>query len=253
MIDVHCHLEQEDYKDDLDKVIERAKQNGLKAIVSCSADVKTFERGLEIQNLYKNYVFLTVSIHPIHVEEIDEKIVKEFFANVKNNMENIVGIGETGLDYYWVKDEELREKQKWLFREHIKFALENNLPIVIHSRESDDDTVTIIEEFRPKRLLWHFFGNKKLVDWIIENNYKTSFNTLLLRSKNHKKIVKKLPLENIMLETDAPWLGFGKRNEPSAIVDVAKKIAEIKKLEFEEVWNICGKNAIEFYRLPINI
>ncbi len=253
MIDVHCHLDQKDYENDLEEVIKRAKENGLKAIITCSANPKDLEKSFEIVKKYKGFVFLTVSIHPIHVGEFSDDEINKFFATVEENLDKIVGIGETGLDYYWVKEEILREKQKELFKRHIEFALEHDLPIVIHSREADEDTRKIIDEFSPKKLLWHFFGNKNLVEWVIEKGYKASFNTLLLRSKNHKKIVKKLPLDNIMLETDAPWLGFGKRNEPSAIVEVAKKIAEVKKITFEEVWKKTGKNAVEFYNLPLDL
>lgn len=251
MIDVHCHLEQKDFENDLEEVIERAKENGLKAIITCSADIKTFERSLEIVKRFKNYVFLTASVHPIHVPEYSDKEIADFLELLKEKKKFIVGVGETGLDYYWVKDEKQRERQKEVFLWHIELAKKISLPLIVHSREANTDTAKILEEAGYEKVLWHFFSEKNLVEWLIEHKYKASFNTLLLRSKTHKKIVKKLPLQAIMLETDAPWLGFGKRNEPSAILKVAEKIAEVKKLSFEEVWQKCGENAKKFFELDI--
>lgn len=251
MIDVHCHLEQKDYENDLEQVIERAKSQGIKAIITCSADIKDFEKGLEIVKKFKNYVFLTASIHPIHVPEYSDEEIKDFLDKLRKNRKYIVGIGETGLDYYWVKDQNQRERQKKVFLWHIELAKELSLPLIVHSRDANNDTVKILEQAGYDKVLWHFFGDKNLVEWMIENNYKASFNTFLLKSKTHKKIVKALPLELIFLETDSPWLGFGKRNEPASIVKVAEKISEVKKLSFEEVWYKCGENAKEFFELKL--
>jgi len=99
----------------------------------------------------------------------------------------------------------------------------------------------------------HLFGERKFISKIIENGWFISVGPILLTSKNHKKIVKEMPIEKIMLETDSPWFGFGKRNEPIAIIKVAEKIAEIKKTDFNNVWNKCGENAKRFFDLPIEI
>ena len=249
MIDVHCHLEQKDYDEDLDEVIERAKQTGLKAIITCCANPTDLEKSLNIIEKYRGFVFLTASLHPIHVPEYTDNQIEEFMKRLESLKNKIVGIGEAGLDYYWVKDEKQRARQMEVFRIHIELAKKLKLPLIVHSRDGHDDTVAILDEYDYDRVLWHFFGVKDRVDWLVEHKYRASFNTLLLRSKTHKKIVKKIPMELIMLETDAPWLGFGKRNEPSAIVKVAGKIAEIKKMSFEEVWQTCGRNAMEFFKL----
>ncbi len=253
MLDVHCHLEQKDFETDLEEVIERAKHNGLKGIITCSADIKDFEKSLEIVKRFKDFVFLTASVHPIHVPEYSDKEIESFLSLLKKNKKYLVGIGETGLDYYWVKDEKHRERQKKIFLWHIELAKGLSLPLIVHSRDASNETAKILEQAGYDKVLWHFFGDKNLVDWLIENNYRASFNTLLLRSKTHKKIVKALPLELILLETDAPWLGFGKRNEPTAIIRVAEKIAEVKKLGFEEIWQKCGENAKEFFGLKLEI
>jgi TatD DNase family protein len=250
MIDVHCHLEQKDYENDRDEVINKCREK-LKAIITSCAHPNDLELTIEIVKKYKGFVFATLGIHP---EYIGENLnIKDFIEKVKKNKDNIVGIGEVGLDYHWVKEENLREKQRKLFRFFIKFAKELNLPLVIHSREAMQDTIKILEEEKAKNVLMHLFGDKKFVSKIIENGWFISVGPILLTSKNHKKIIKEMPIEKIMLETDSPWFGFGKRNEPIEIIKVAEKIAEIKKIGFNDVWNICGKNAIKFFNLPIEI
>ncbi len=251
MIDVHCHLEQKDYDEDLNEVVERARNSGLKGIITSCGNPNDFEKSLEIIRRHKNFVFLTASIHPIHVPEFKDEEIESYLKTLEKNRFNLVGVGETGLDYYWIKDEKERERQKDVFYMHIELAKKLKLPVVVHSRDSHDDVASILENSGYDRVVWHFFGAKEKVEWFIEHEYMASFNTLLLRSKAHKKIVKRLPLEQILLETDAPWLGFGKRNEPSSIRTVAERIAEIKKLDVEAVWEECGKNAIRFFQLPI--
>ena len=251
MIDTHCHLEQKDYDVDLDAVIQRAREAGLKGIITSCANPADFEKSVEIVKRYDGFVFLTASIHPIHVPEYKDEEIDEFLDILEKHKSMLVGIGETGLDYFWVKDERQRERQREVFRKHVELAMKLKLPLVVHSRESHEDVVDILESYDYSRVMWHFFGVKDKVDWLVENHYMASFNTLLFRSKTHKKIVKRLPLELILLETDAPWLGFGKRNEPSSILSVAERIAEIKKLKAEVVWKACGANAIRFFNLPV--
>ena len=251
MIDVHCHLEQPDYDKDRDEVIEKCKQE-LKAVITCSAHPKDFDFTMKLVDMYKGFVFATVSIHPIYIKEVSEKEKDRFIDRIIENKDKIVGIGETGLDYFWVKERDWREKQKELFKELIELALKLKKPLVIHAREAYEDVVKILEDLVPNyRVDLHMFGENKLVPRVLENGWFVSMNTIVLRSKKHKKVVRDMPLERLMLETDAPWLGFGKRNTPLAIKQVAEKIAEVKKLDFEKVWQKCGENAVEFFRLPL--
>jgi TatD DNase family protein len=249
MIDVHCHLEQENYSKNRDEVIDSCKKE-LKAVITCCAHPKDFDLTMQIVEKYKGFVFATVGIHPEYVKEISENEKKEFLEKIKENKDKIVGIGEIGLDFYWVKEKEWQEKQKELFIELINFAKELNLPLIIHSREAYDEAVRILEQENAKNVLLHMFGANHLVKKVIENNWFVSMNTIVLKSKKHKKVVRDTPLEKIMLETDAPFLGVpGKRSEPTIIRDVAQKIAEIKKMSFDKVWYNCGSNAVHFFNL----
>jgi len=248
MIDVHCHLEQKDYEKDRDEVIEKCKEK-LKAVITCCCHPDDFDLTMELVEKYKNFVFATVSIHPEYIKGIEHLKVDEFFKKIEENKEKIVGIGETGLDFI-IEEVELREKQKELFKRFIDLAKGLNLPLVIHARKAFSETIEILEKYGAKRVLMHFFTAKELLPKIIKNNWSISVNTTLLNSKKIKKIVRDLPIEKIMTETDSPWLGLnGKRNDPTSVKVVVEKIAEIKKVNFEEVDKITTQNAIEFFNL----
>jgi TatD DNase family protein len=254
MIDVHCHLEQKDYEKDRDEVIEKCRKE-LKAIITCCAHPEDFDLTLHMVEKYKNFVFASVDIHPQYVKEISEKEKDEFFDLIKKNKEKFVAIGETGLDYNWTKEEEWRRKQKEWFVESIALAKELKLPLVIHSWDADEEAIEILEKEDAKEVLMHMFESNDLTKRVVDNGWFISTNAIILKSKKRKKVVRDTPIEQLLLETDAPWLApdnFGsKRNDPTAIKTVAEKIAEIKKTSFDEIWSKCGKNAVEFFDLPI--
>jgi TatD DNase family protein len=246
MIDVHCHLEQEDYSKDRDEIIEKCRKE-LKAVVTCSANPKDFDLTMELVEKYKGFVFATASIHPIYIKEIRNK--EGFFELIKEKKNRIVGIGETGLDFK-IEENWLREKQKELFIEHIKLSKELDLPLVIHARQAFKESIDILEENSAKNVLMHFFTAKELLDRIIKNGWSISVNTTLLTSKKIKKIVRDMPIEKILTETDSPWLDpHGKRNTPLNVRLVVEKIAEIKKMGFEEVDRITTENARKFFNI----
>lgn len=252
MIDSHCHLEQKDYNSDRDEVIEKCKKE-LKAVITSCAHPKDFNLTMQIIKKHKNFVFATIGIHPEYIKEISEKQKDDFLDLIKENKEKNIGIGEIGLDFFWIKEKYWQEKQRELFIEMINFAKDLKKPIIVHSRDAFEESIKILEQEDVKDVLMHMFGANNLIKIVIENNWFISVNTILLRSKKYKKVIRDSPLENILLETDAPWLGFGKRNDPLSIKQVAEKIAEIKKISFEKVWKQCGKNAVKFFGLPIKI
>ena len=250
MIDVHCHLEQRDYKEDRDEVILTCKKH-LNALITCCCHLNDFDLTLDLIKKYKNFVFATFSIHPTFIKEISEKEIKEFFKKISENKEKIIGIGETGLDYK-IEEPQLREKQKDLFLKFIQLAKDLKKPLVIHSRRAFFEAIEILEKSAIKNVLMHFFTEKDLLPKIIQNGWSISVNTTLLTSKKIKKIVRDLPIEKIMTETDSPWLGFeGKRNDPTSVRFVIQRIAEIKKMSFKEIDKITTQNAIEFFNLPL--
>ncbi|MEM5778626.1 MAG: TatD family hydrolase [Candidatus Aenigmatarchaeota archaeon] len=257
MIDCHCHLESHDYDKDRDEVIEKCKKE-LKAIITSCAHPRDFNLTLELTEKYKNFVFASYGIHPEYVKEVSEKEVDEFLDLLTKNKDKVVAIGETGLDFWWIREENWQKKQEELFIRLIELSKELKKPLIIHSREAYERTVRILEQEDAKEVNMHMFGDHHLTKRVVGNNWFISINTIILRSKSHKKIARDCPLEKLMLETDAPWLspkkfleGLEERNEPTSIKLVAEKIAEIKKTSFNDVWKICGENAIKFFKLNI--
>jgi TatD DNase family protein len=250
MIDVHCHLEQKDYQEDRNEIIEKLKKE-LKAVITCCTHPADFDLTMEMVNKYEGFVFASSAIHPIYIKEITEKEIEIFFKKIEENKNKIVAIGETGLDFK-IEEKEWQEKQKELFVKFIILSKDLNLPLVIHSRKAYAESIDVLEQYGAKKVLMHFFTQRKLLPKIIKNGWSISVNTALLASKDIKKIVRDLSLEKIMTETDSPWLGInGQRNDPTSVKFVIEKIAEIKKMKFEEVDKITTKNAIQFFNLSI--
>lgn len=258
MIDSHCHLEQHDYDKDRDDVVERAKAAGLKAVITSCARPQDFKLTLDMTSKYKDFVFATVGLHPEYIKDFSGQQIDEFIEKIETNANKFVGIGEIGLDYFWIREEDWRTKEQELFVRLIELAKRLRKPVVIHSRESEEECVKILEREDATNVLMHMFGANALTGRVVENGWHISVNTILLKSKKHGKVVRDCPIEKLLLETDAPWLApqtlgsFQKaRNEPTSIRLVAEKIAEIKRMPVEEVWKACGTNAIAFFGLTL--
>ncbi len=258
MIDSHCHLEQKDFEKDRDYVIERCKEE-LKGVVSCATNLSEFEILMEIISKHKGFVFGCAGIHPEYVKSLSDKDLELVFEKIKANKDRLVGIGEVGLDYYWIKEENWRKKQKEMFVEFINFSKEMDMPLVVHSRDAYEDALKMLEQFDVKKCLLHLFGGENLIQRVIENSFYISFGPILLVSKKHQKMVEKMPLDLILVETDSPWNSPSiflekkrERNIPLNIKIVAKKISEIKKLSFAKVWEKLGENASKLFNLKFN-
>jgi TatD DNase family protein len=257
LIDTHCHLAQDDYDRDRAQVLERCQQ-AMRAVVTCCAHPKDFALTTQLVTQYSGFLFAAASIHPQYITLSDHEIA-EYCQAIRAHRRHLVAIGETGLDYNWVTDQPGQTRQKYLFHQFIGLAQELELPLVIHSRDSTEAVVEILEAHNFKHVQMHMFTKRPLLQRVIQNGWLISVNTLLLRSKTVKKIVRDCPLEQLLLETDAPWLGIGAdggikskyevRNEPLAVQRVAEKIAEIKHLETTEVAMQTGNNARTFFQI----
>jgi TatD DNase family protein len=260
MIDTHCHLGQEDYDKDRHKKIEKWKEE-IEAVITSCAHPKDYDLTIKLVNNYKDFVFASASIHPSYIQELGEKQIEDYIEKIESAKNNFVAVGETGLDYKWVKEHVWQIKQKELFIKFIVLSQKLELPLVIHSRDATQEVVEILFRYKAKRVQMHMFSARPLLKDVIENGWFISVNTLLLRSKNVKKIVRDCPLDRLMLETDSPWLGLDKngrirpkdviRNEPTAIKLVAKRIAKIKRVSFDEVDEKTTENAKDFFELNI--
>lgn len=247
MIDTHLHLSKKDY-DNLEEVIERMQDNIM--IVSGTND-ETNKEVIELIDKYSN-IYGVIGIHPEEVDNITENSFKIIEDNINNP--KIVGIGEIGLDYYWVKDN--KDKQKDLFIKQIELANKYNKTIVIHSREAINDTYNILEKHLKTKAVMHCYSSSlEMARKFINLGIKLGIGGVITfkNSKALKEVVENISIKDILLETDSPYLTpepyRGKKNEPYNVIYVAKKIAEIKSIPLEEVLEITSNNAIEQFSL----
>lgn len=249
LIDTHCHLEKKEY-DDLDSIIKN--MDGY-MIASGYNDDSNLEV-IELVNKYDN-VYGVIGIHP---EEVDN-ITKESFKIIEDNINNpkILGIGEIGLDYYYVKDN--KDKQIELFKKQIEIAEAYNKPIVVHSRDAAQDTYNILKDVKVKCDIHCFSYSYEMAVEFVKLGFRLGIGGVLTfkNSKNLKEIVDKLDIDNFLLETDSPYLSpepfRGKKNNPSNCLYIAKKIAEIKELDINEVIDKLNRNAKNQFDLDIKL
>ena len=246
MIDSHCHIDHEPLLSDLDNVIQRSKDIGIKKILTISTSIESFYRVKKIVHK-DNMIFGTIGIHPHEAD--NNKINLEFIIDNLNENKKIIGIGETGLDFYY--DNSDREKQIKSFKIHIEAALKSNIPIIIHSRNAEEKTFEILNGYKNDNLkiLMHCFtGSQKFADKLLSlNTYFSASGIITFKnSVNLQNTFNSLPLDRILIETDSPFLApvpyRGKKNEPSFIDFTASKLAEIKDMEKSEIIKITTNN-----------
>lgn len=248
MIDTHCHLEKEDYEN-LEQVIKNMEGN---IMIASGYDSKSNRNVIDLVNKYDN-IYGTIGIHPTEYDSMNEEELKFIEENLNNK--KIVGVGEIGLDYYW--DADHKEIQKEYFIKQIQIAKKYNKVIVIHSREACQDTYDILKEYTSNnKIVLHCYSyTKEMAKEFKKLGVKFGIGGVLTfkNANKLKETVEILDMEHILLETDSPYLSpepfRGKTNEPKNIELVAKKIAEIKDLKYEEVLLKTTENATQLFDL----
>jgi TatD DNase family protein len=242
IIDTHTHLDNEKFKDDVDEVIKRAEEVGVKKFIIPAADPKDLPRAIELAEKYDE-IYFAVGVHPVDIDKFEEKLLTDFINHPK-----CVAVGEIGLDYYWVKDEKERQKQKEFFQKQIDIAKEYNKPIIVHVRDATVDTEKIIENNPEIKGVFHCFNAAEQLLKFSDRFYYGIGGVITF--KNARKLVNvfpKIPRDRVIIETDAPYLTphpfRGKRNEPMYTIYVRDKIAELWNVSKEEVENITTENA----------
>ncbi|MBQ2639606.1 MAG: TatD family hydrolase [Bacilli bacterium] len=244
-IDTHCHLSSEDY-DDIDIVIKDNIENNVSKIIVSGCDRKSIEESISLSKKYPS-VYLTLGFHPSEVDNYDLDYLKEALKNSK-----VVGLGEIGLDYHYGKEK--KEKQKTLFRKQLDIAKSLNIPVVIHSRDATLDTINILKEYNLKGVIHCFSGSLETAKEYIKMGYLLGIGGVVtFKNSNLYRVVEKVSLENIVLETDSPYLtpepDRGKKNSSKYIPVIAKKISEVKKIDIEIVEKITTNNASKLFDL----
>ena len=246
MIDSHCHLDHEPLYSDLNNVIKRSKDIGIKKLLTISTSVESFSR---VKDIVKkdDIIFGTIGIHPHEADK--NEIDTEFIIENLNLHKKIIGVGETGLDFYY--DNSDRNKQIESFKLHIEAALKANIPLIIHSRNAEEKTFEILNDYKDKKLkiLMHCFtGSQHFAEKLLKLNAYFSASGIITFKKSIElqNTFKFLPLNKILIETDSPFLApvpnRGKKNEPAFIDFTASKLAEIKGITKSELIKITTDN-----------
>ena len=253
-IETHAHYYDEAYNNELDDVLKKVTNAKVTKIVNIGADIVSSRKVIELSSKYEN-MYATIGCHPHDVNSFNiNEIEKLYLANKDSG--KIVGIGEIGLDYAFVNDN--KELQKNVFIAQIKLAIKYNLPIVVHSRDASLDTYNVIKENVPKgyKLLIHCFApTDDLVRLVIDNGYTVAFggNITYKRNKSFGEYINKIPLSQIVIETDSPYLSpepfRGTRNDSSRLPIINSKLAEFRNMSEEECSKIVYANSQRFYNI----
>jgi TatD DNase family protein len=253
IIETHCHL---DYlkKVPLDEVLTLSKEAGVEKIITISVEPDNFDAVMELSQQYPQ-VFFTQGIHPhdaIKATEESYQIISE-----RTKEQKMVAVGEIGLDYYY--NHSPRNTQIEVFKKQLQIAINHDKPVVIHSRDADEDMMSILKEFAPrmpkKGVIHSFTSGPELAQCALDNDFFIGFNGIITfkNAEEVRDIVKMCPMENILVETDAPFLSpvphRGKENNPSRLPHIIEKIAEIKGLLTEDVAKVTYQNALSLFNL----
>ena len=253
-VDTHTHLDFDAYNEDRENVIQRAIENQVLAIITIGTDLETSKQAILLADKYAS-IFASVGIHPsdcANVKDSDFDLVKELAGH-----EKVIAIGEIGLDYYHMHAE--KDVQQNSFKKQIGIAKELDLPMIIHNRDSHDDMLKILKDENVNEIggvMHSFSGDLPYLNKIINMNLHISFTgNITFKKSTSDELVKKVPIENLLLETDSPFLTpvplRGKRNEPAFVIHTAKKIAKIKEIDIEILAKVTTENAKSLFRLDI--
>ncbi len=251
LIDTHAHLDFESFDADREAVIERARQSGVEKIVNITSYARDFDKVKQIAESHDN-IWHAAGIHPHDTAQLKDP---KWLVRVKTlaSGPKAVAIGEIGLDYF--KMENTKEEQKRLFQSQLTIAQELKLPVILHIRDAYDDVYEMVKSLKLNGVVHCYSGTVEWAKRFLELGYLISFTGIITFPKTAilSEVIKAVPLERIMVETDCPFLApqrvRGQRCEPAYVKDVAEKIAEIKGISFEDVTRATTKNAEKFFNV----
>ena len=247
-IDTHCHISKDDY-DDIDLVIKDNIEAGIDKMIVSGCDESSIYESLELSKKYDS-IYLTIGYHPDQVNFVNEdklNKLKELLTTHK-----VIGVGEIGLDYHYGKED--KDKQIELFEKQLKIAEEMNLPVVIHSRDATEDTINILKKYKVKGIMHCFSGSVETAKIYVSMGFLLGIGGVVtFKNSNLYKVVEEVGLDNIVLETDAPYLAptpfRGKQNSSKYIPLIAEKICEILNVSVDEVADKTTSNAVKLFDL----
>lgn len=244
-VDTHCHVSEEE----INEYLINAANNNVKIIVTASEDMDSSIKNIELSNKYSS-VFTCIGVHPLYVDTYNESDIYKYKEMLSND--KVVAVGEIGLDYYYSRDN--RERQIKVFKDFLKLAEEYNKPVVIHSRDAVNDTLNILKEYNVKGIIHCFSGSLEVAREYIKLGFSLGIGGVItFKNCNLSDTIKYIPMENIVLETDSPYLAptphRGEKNESKYIPLIADCISISKGISLEEVMNITTLNALNIYNI----
>ena len=252
MIDSHCHLDQEPLLSDIDNVIERSKSAGITKILTICTTLNSFDKIKKLV-LKDKIIYGTYGIHPHETK--NDIVNSDLIINEISNNDKIIGVGETGLDFYY--DNSDKETQIKSFETHIKASMELNIPLIIHSRSAENETFDILNKYKNDdlKILMHCFtGSQKFAEKLLDLNAYFSASGIITfkNSQDLQKTFQLIPLDKLLIETDSPFLApepnRGKKNEPSFVKFTGKKLADLKNISFEDLVNSTTNNFNKLFK-----
>lgn len=254
LFDSHAHLNAEQFDEDREEVLARAREMGVSRILNIGFNRETIPTSLQLAEKY-DYIYSSVGWHPVDAKDYTEADY-EWLKSLTNHPK-VVAIGEIGLDYYW--DTSPKDVQQQVFREQIRLAKEVNLPIIIHNRDAHEDVLKILKEehaYEVGGIMHAFSGSVEMAKACIDMNFYISFGgpVTFKNARKPKEVAQVVPLDRLLIETDCPYLTphpfRGKRNESGYVRYVAEVLAELRGMTTEEIAHITYQNATKILRLP---
>ena len=245
-VDTHCHVFKSDYEN-IDEVLKNASNNHIKYVINNGSNNEFNKEVLDLTKKYSN-MYGAIGIHPEDVDGATQEDIKFIEVNLSN--EKIVAIGEIGLDYYYTKEN--KEKQIKLFETQLALAEKYNIPVIVHSRDATEDTINSLKKFNCKGVIHSFSGSLETAKIYIKMGYLLGVNGVItFKNCNIKDVIKEVGLDNIVLETDSPYLTpvpyRGMQNNPSHILDIAKFVSELYNVSLEELSYRTNENIKRMY------
>lgn len=252
IFDSHAHYDDEQFDEDRERVFEEIQNNGVIGVINCGSSLNGLKMSVELSNQY-DFIYAAAGIHPENADEFNEDVEKLICHLAEIN--DIIAIGEIGLDYYW-EENPSRDIQQEVFRRQMKIAERYNLPVIIHDREAHGDTLKIMKEFpKVKGVVHCFSGSVEFAKECLKLGYYIGVTGVVTfkNSKVIKAVVKEVPLDRLLVETDCPYMAptpnRGKRNQSDYIAFVLKEIATIKDKSIDEMEEITILNTKTLFRI----
>jgi len=255
LVDTHVHLNAKKYNNNLEEVIQRALNNDVETMIVIGYDKDTNRRAIELAEKYP-FIYATVGFHPTDARYIKPEDYELLVKQLKHK--KVVGIGECGLDFYW--DKEYKDEQIEVFKRQIELSLQYNLPLIVHMREASEATYNVLSEYKNLKGIMHCYsGSPEMANHFLDLGLHISLGgpVTFLNGHRPKKVAKMVPLNRILVETDAPYLSphpfRGKTNEPARVKLVAEEIARIKEISYKELAKQTTYNAYKLFDIKERI